>query len=169
MNGEVPISATFTDPLKLRQALEGLRGAGITDYEVFSPMSLVAMEPLMAKRGSVVRYWSLIGGFTGAVLGFAVCVVSAGLYKLIVGGKQPGALVPYVIVGFEFTVLTSAIVTVIALLVSARMVPKRPPDEYNPQYSVASFAVRLSCPRERLEEISGMFAQAGATEVNANP
>jgi molybdopterin-containing oxidoreductase family membrane subunit len=160
------ITARFSTADGLRAALKALREAGLRDYEVFSPYGLIEEEPLMARRGSVVRAFAVVGGLVGAAGGFALAILSAEIYSLIVGGKPPAAIIPYCIVGFELTILAVAIFAIVGLVMLARMRLTALPEQYDPGYSDATFGLHADCLPEQASTVAALLRKVGAEEVH---
>ena len=63
--------------------------------------------------------WS--AGWSGFFSGFWLAIFTATRWALIVGGKPVVALVPFFIVGFEFTILFAVFGNVLGLISQARL------------------------------------------------
>ncbi|RTZ99707.1 MAG: hypothetical protein DSY89_07910, partial [Deltaproteobacteria bacterium] len=83
-------------------------------------------------------------------------------WNLIVGGKPVIALVPFVIVGFEFTILFAIFGNVIGLLTQGGL-----PDyqgvkaDYDPRCSGGHFGVLAACPETETEQLAAYFKEKG--------
>jgi hypothetical protein len=159
------VSASFEDFAGFVAALKGLREMGLTRFSVFSPVELTDIEHLLPRRGSLLRWVTLVAGFTGCFLGFLLCIGSALLYSLIVGGKDPVAWIPYTVIGFELTILTSGLCTVGAVLVASRLYPRPLAPAYRPGYSNDQFGLSVPCEPAQQPSIATLMSSAGAIEV----
>ena len=92
-------------------------------HEIFSPTSYHEIEQAAGFKSSPVRFFTLAGGLTGCVTGFALALVLDYDYPLTVGGKQAGimSLPAYVIIGFELTILFGALMTILGILIMGRI------------------------------------------------
>jgi molybdopterin-containing oxidoreductase family membrane subunit len=117
----------------------------------------------VSPKKSPVRYVSFAGGITGLVSGMALAIGTSLVWNLIVGGKPVTSIIPFLVIGFELTILFGALATLAALLLFGGM-PYRnfPTAGYRPEFSDDRFGVWLggteAAARKLLEE-------AGAVEV----
>jgi hypothetical protein len=165
MSGARRISATFPGFVPFLAALKALRAAEIRDFDYYSPVSLKEYKELFPQHESPVRWWTLGAGFSGAFLGYWLCIGSSFLYNQIVGGKPVVAWVPFTVIGFELTILTSALTTVAALLVYARLWPRGTSPEYDTEFSVGTFGLSVPCEGDVCEALVELFRGLGAGEV----
>lgn len=150
----------------MHHAVAKLKSAGVRQYEVYSPvLTHESLEAEMPRRGSWVRPFTWMGGITGVGLGLAMCILSSLLYGIITGGKPPVSPVPFVVVGFECTILFAALFTVASLVVLARLRPLAPPAEYDGRFSNDRYGVYVQCDPERIQAVAALLRSAGATEV----
>ena len=136
------VTAAFADPAAFGRALVALREARLTRLRVYSPVGLEEFGDLLPTR-SPVRWFSLAAGLTGAFLGYWLCLGSSFLYNLIVGGKPVVSWLPFTVIGFELTILTSALVTVASVLLFSRLYPREPAPEYDPAFSNDHFGIAV--------------------------
>jgi Protein of unknown function (DUF3341) len=129
------VTASFDDFARFVAALKGLRERGVTRFSVFSPVELTEIDHLLPHPGSPLRLVTLGAGFTGCALGYWLCIGSAYLYSLIVGGKAVVAWIPYTVIGFELTILTAGISTVAAVFAACRLYPRPLASAYRPEFS----------------------------------
>jgi molybdopterin-containing oxidoreductase family membrane subunit len=166
MSEREQIQGVFAAPEAFAGALRRLREAGFDDLEAHAPASIEAVEDLMPRRGSPVRLVTLVAGVTGCVLGFWVCLGSAWLYALIVGGKPPAAIVPYCVVGFEGTILLGGVTVLLALLGLCRLWPGPAPPDYRPGFSADTFGITVRAAPEHAAAAADLLWSAGAEEVH---
>jgi molybdopterin-containing oxidoreductase family membrane subunit len=159
------ITAVFADPAAFGRALLALRAAGLTRLRAYSPMGLEEFGDLLPTR-SPVRWFSLVAGFTGAFLGYWLCIGSAFLYNIIVGGKPVVAWIPYSIIGFELTILTSALTTVATVLAFSRLYPRAPGPEYDPEFSNDRFGIAVLVDSEQQAALVEILQQAGVERIS---
>lgn len=160
------VRGDFGDMEGVHHAVKKLRAAGVAEYEVYSPViHHEEMEEHMPRRGSWVRHFTIIGGISGVLLGLAMCVLSSLLYKLVTGGKPPVNLVPFVVVGFECTILFACLATVVGLVYHARLLPLAPAAPYDPQFSSDRFAVFVGGEPALKKQATEILRSAGAMQV----
>ncbi len=114
---------TFCEAIEKVRSREDFAG-----HECFSPTSYHEVEHASGFGPSPVRVFTLVGGLTGMMLGFGLCLITDWDWPLIVGGKAPGiaSLPAYVVIGFECTILLGAIATIAGMLILGRIPnPKR--------------------------------------------
>lgn len=105
-------------------ALEKIRDhADFKGYDAFSPTSYHEIEEASGLKASPVRFCTLIGGLTGMICGFALCLFVEYDWPIVVGGKTPGiySLPAFVIIGFELTILLGAFGTIFGMLFFGRL------------------------------------------------
>ena len=95
------------------------------DYVAYSHTSYHELMHLAEERHGVsqVRWFTLTGGLTGCVTGFAMPLWMDYDWPIVVGGKQAGvlSLPAYFIFGFELMVLLGALCTILGMLFLGRL------------------------------------------------
>ena len=162
------VTASFDDFARFVAALKSLREQGITRFSVFSPVELTEVAHLLPRPGSRLRLVTLTAGFTGCFLGYWLCIGSAYLYSLVVGGKAVVAWVPYTVIGFELTILTGGLCTVAAVFAACRLYPRPLSPAYRPEFSSDQFGLSIPCDPAQQGEIASLMSSAGAIEVRAD-
>lgn len=147
-------------------ALERVRERGdFAGYESLSPTSYHEIEHSSGFGASPVRYFTLVGGLTGMVAGFALALATDWDWPIVVGGKTPGiySLPAYVVIGFECTILFGAIATILGILVMGRIPnPRRrvlDPRTTDDRFAIFVPGVRTDSPQAQL------LKECGAEEV----
>jgi hypothetical protein len=113
-----------------------------------------------------VRFVTLVAGFTGCALGFWMCIASSLLYSLITGGKVPVALIPFCIVGFELTILTAGVLTLVGIMGLSRLRPQPLSADYRPEFGVDQFGITVRVGADREAEVADLLRSAGAESVD---
>jgi molybdopterin-containing oxidoreductase family membrane subunit len=166
LNAIWQVCGQFDSEAALRQAVERLNRAGVPDYEVYSPvLTPESLELHMPRWGSPVWMVSTVGGVAGLAVGLALAILSSRIYGLITGGKPEVSLVPFVIVGFEVTILLAGLGTVVALFYWGHLGPVAPPSEYDERFSNDRYGLYVRCDPGRREEIVQLLQDSGATEI----
>ena len=83
-------------------------------------------------------------------------------WNLIVQGKPVVALIPFVIVGFEFTILFSVFGNVLGLISQARLPRFKIADGYDPAFSGGRFGVLASCRTGQENGLTELLKSRGA-------
>lgn len=148
------------------RAIEGLRAAGLTDLESYSPLPNHELEHALHRPQSPVRLFTLVGALTGTATGFALAIWTSLDWPLITGGKPIVSLPPFVIIAFELTILFGALSTVMGLIINARLGPQKGV-AYHPSFSAGGFGVLVAAPADRAAEARRILEESGAAEVQA--
>ena len=136
-------------------------------YEVLAPASYHELiERAEHKYGdSQVRWFTMIGAFSGVSAGFAMPLWMDNDWPIVVGGKLAGlySLPAYFIFGFELMVLLGAIATIIGMLVMGRL-PNPRETFVDPRITDDHFAIYI--PKATLESQSvEVLKKNGACDV----
>jgi molybdopterin-containing oxidoreductase family membrane subunit len=131
-------------------------------HRVHSPIPSHHLADALKLKTSRVGYFTLAGGIIGFFVGFCLAIYCSWQWKLIVGGKPIIALIPFFIVGFEFTILFAVFGNVIGLLTQARLPNFRKPGPPDARLSGSHFGVVGACRPDGLEELKVFFQQRGA-------
>ena len=108
---------------------------------------------------------TLIGGLTGVVTGFALTLWMSNDWQIMLGGKPYSSIPPYVIIGFELTILFGGILTVLGLFGFGGLYPRPLDDAYDPRFSAEEFGVVVGCQDRDVSEIEDLMRANGAVEV----
>jgi hypothetical protein len=161
MSAETCIMGLFRDDGKAARAIQELEPAGFKFKRAHSPIpSHKIMEVLKLKK-SRVGWFTLTGGILGFLSGFSLAIYCSVQWDLIVSGKPIVSLIPFFIVGFEFTILFSVFGNVIGLLVCSRLPDYKGLAIYDPRCSGEHFGVLASCESNRRGELMGFFQKKG--------
>lgn len=165
MNREPVISGIFSFPDEMINALKILKQNAFKDLTVYSPVPLHEVDDIIEKKPSKVRYFTLTGAILGFFSGFALAILSSMQWNLVTGGKPPVSVWPFIVVGFEVTILFGAIFTLIGLLHNARIPRFRIAKGYNEKFSDDKFGIVVKSDESKKEEIIRIFNSNGAEEV----
>ena len=145
MAAEQYTMGTFADEQGAADALHALRATNRPLHRVYCPYPSHLVLNAAGLKHSNVGYFTLIGGMLGFFFGFGLSIYTAGQWSLIVSGQPVTALVPFFIVGFEFTILFSVFGNILGLLTQARLPRFRRSEAYDPRFSGHHFGVLTSC------------------------
>jgi molybdopterin-containing oxidoreductase family membrane subunit len=109
-----------------------------------------------------VGWFTLAGGIIGFFIGFWLAAFTATRWSLIVSGKPVVALVPFFIVGFEFTILFAVVGNVLGLISQARLPRFETQTRYDERFSGDHFGVLACCSADEQDELSRFFRENGA-------
>ncbi|HTK91232.1 MAG TPA: DUF3341 domain-containing protein [Verrucomicrobiae bacterium] len=149
------------------QAIRELRAKGFADLTVYTPVPVEEIEEEIehVRPLSKVRLFTVVGGVTGTATGFFLTIWSSLKWELITGGKAPVSIPPFVIIGFELTILFGGIATLIAVFLLGRLPKIRQSATYDPRFTLDRFGVAVACPPDRAQTVSALLSAAGAEEV----
>jgi hypothetical protein len=149
------------------QAIRELRAKGFADLTVYTPVPVEEIEEEIehVRPLSKVRLFTVVGGVTGTATGFFLTIWSSLKWELVTGGKAPVSIPPFVIIGFELTILFGGIATLIAVFLLGRLPKIRQSATYDPRFTLDRFGIAVACPSDRAQTVSALLSAAGAEEV----
>jgi molybdopterin-containing oxidoreductase family membrane subunit len=168
-NSKVSFVGIFSSIEAVVAAISGLKRSGIRPDKVYSPARNEEITDLLEMKPSPVRYFTLAGGITGVLFGYALATHAATRWNFIVWGKPAVVVVPYVIVMFEFCILFSVFATLIGIALYTRLPSIRLPAEYDPRFSRDHYGVVVFCEEKESDRIREILSQSGAAEVREIP
>ena len=145
-------------------AIKGLKSKGFKDLTVYSAAPNHLIEEALDQPISWVRAFTLIGALTGCAAGFGMSIWMSLDWPLLVGGKPIAAIPPYVVLGFELTILYGALSTVAGVIILSAMksLKGRP---FKPEFSDDTIGVFVPCPPEQRPTIRQFLEGVGSEEV----
>lgn len=158
----VSIMGIFSREDQAASAIRGLRNSEYTLERVHSPIPSHTLADALKLPKSKVGWFTLVGGIAGFFTGFLLAIFTATRWNLIVGGKPVVALVPFIIVGFEFTILFAVFGNVLGLISQARLPRFTLGECYDPRFTGDRFGVLASCEAGRQDELHRFFEAKGA-------
>ncbi|MDH3456696.1 MAG: DUF3341 domain-containing protein [Gemmatimonadota bacterium] len=144
-------------------AIRALKEKGYRDFTVYTPVPNVEVAQAVRHRVSPVRLWTLVGGLTGCVAGFAMTLWMSYDWPLVVGGKPIGSVIPYVVIAFELTILFGAGATIMGLLFHSWR--SRQVGAYDGRCTDDQIGIFVPCPVERRRPVEDLLTASGAEEV----
>jgi len=147
------------------RALTELKRRGYTQLTVYSPVPRHELDAVLAKKESPVRLFTLIGGLAGVSFGFFYAIATSLDWPLVVGGKPIVSLPPFVVIGFETTILLGALVTVAGMLLNARLPKLGRSPGYDKRFSNDKIGIVAFGGPSQLEGAREVLRDAGAEEV----
>jgi hypothetical protein len=144
-------------------AVKTLKLQGYEGFTVYSPAPLHELLDAVNHKVSPVRLWTLFGGLIGCAAGFAMAIWMSLDYPTVVGGKPLASIIPYVVIGFELTILIGALSTLAGLAFHAWQTNQKAP--YDGRFSNDHIGIFVPCSAERRTAVEDLLRTAGATEV----
>jgi hypothetical protein len=158
----VSIMGVFHSEDEAARAILELRGSAYDVERVHSPIPSHAIADALQLPKSKVGWFTLAGGITGFLTGFLLALFTATRWNLIVQGKPVVAWIPFVIVGFEFTILFSVFGNVLGLISQARLPRFKLSAGYDPAFSGGHFGVLASCRTGQESGLTELLRSRGA-------
>ena len=143
-------------------AIKALRETSFELERVHSPIPSHILEAALALPKSKVGWFTLVGAIIGFFSGFWLAAFTATRWSLMVGGKPVLAWIPFVIVGFEFTILFAVFGNVVGLITQARLPRLVHQGPYDPRLSGDRFGLVVSCPKNKASDLRRFFEKTGA-------
>jgi len=156
----------FDRPDDIAKAARRLRDRGYTDLETYSPAPFAEVDDAVIEKPSRVRLFTLIGGLTGVVTGYALTLWMANNWQIMVGGKPFSSVTPYTIIAFELTILFGVLMTVIGVFVFGKLPKFKLDTAYSARFSAEEFGLAVRCKERDVAEIDGLLRDHHATEVS---
>jgi hypothetical protein len=146
-------------------ALELLKAAGFDDLDAYSPVPSAEIEATLARGPSWVRLWTLVGGLTGATVGYLFTIWSSYDWPLVIGGKPFASVPAYTVIAFELTILLGGLLTLLGMVVHGMIATLGPHTAYRPSFTVDEFGCVVRCHADQIGRVQEILRRAGCTEV----
>jgi hypothetical protein len=147
------------------RALRELTAEGHAQLTVYSPVPRHELDEVLARKPSPVRMFTLVGGLTGVSFGFFYAIATSLDWPLVVGGKPVVSLPPFVVIGFETTILLGALATVAGMLLNAKLPRFARAPGYDPRFSCDKIGIVSFGGPAQLVAARAILERAGAEEV----
>ena len=158
------VLASFEHVDAAADAIRALKARGHRDLVVYSAAPNHEIEEALAHRVSPVRLFTLIGGLTGCAAGFGMTIWMSLDWPTLVGGKTIASIPPYVVIGFELTILLGALSTVAAVALFSVLFGKRGV-AYDPRFSDDQIGIFVPTSPDQIGPTEQLLRTAGAMEV----
>jgi molybdopterin-containing oxidoreductase family membrane subunit len=171
MPADKRLMGLFQDPDQVVDTLKAFKASPWSVLRVHGPIPNHKIAEALDLPKSKVGYFTLAGGIIGFFFGFFFAAYNSIQWDLIVSGKPIVALVPFFIVGFEFTILFSVFGNVIGLINVGGLPDFEGLAEYDPRCSGDRYGITVACAPEREEDLRRFFQERGAqvSDLNALP
>ena len=157
--------SVFDFPDDVATVVKKLRGRGFEEIETYSPAPFEQIADALDERPSKVRAFTLVGGLTGVFTGFLMQIWMSLEWPIKIAGKAFASIPPYVIIGFELTILFGGVLTLIGLLLIGRLYPRRLDAAYSSRFSGDEFGVVVTCGARDVAEVDSLLRAQSAKEV----
>jgi molybdopterin-containing oxidoreductase family membrane subunit len=142
-------------------AVQAVKQSAWDVRRVHSPIPSHKLAETMQVRKSMTGWYTLVGGILGFCSGFALAIYTAERWDLIVSGKPIVALIPFVIVGFEFTILFAIFGNLIGFLHQSKLPCLANLTHYDERLSGEHYGVLAACAENEQERLSDLFRENG--------
>lgn len=156
------VMGLFTDDGVAAETIEALRGGPWRLHRVHGPYPSHRVMDALRMKTSPLGWFTLAGGITGFITGYALAIYSTLQWNLIVSGKPVISPLPYFVVGYELTILFGILSTVLGLLILARLPEFKSLKEcYDPRCSGEYFGVVAACDPGAEAGLADFFTRRG--------
>ena len=159
---DIHVLGLFPDEKNTASAIEAMEEYPWKIDRVNSPFPSHRIFDALQLKKSPIGWITLAGGILGFVTGFSLAVYTGLEWKLVVWGKPVLAWFPFVIVGFEFTILFSVFANVLGLVFLGNMPDFKGLELYDPRCSGEHFGILVSCDQQDQEKVVEFFKNRGA-------
>jgi hypothetical protein len=104
---------------KLEALIQG--GVKPRDIQIYAPHPVYKAEEILEMKPSLVRWFALVGGLTGAATGYLLTSLTALDWPLPVGNKPIVGIPPFTVIAFELAVLFGGLSAFLGFIVTSRM------------------------------------------------
>ena len=161
MARERHLMGLFTDERQAAAAVRSLAQSPFKVRRVHSPIPSHRLAEALQVKKSRVGLFTLMGGVIGFFSGFILAIFTALRWNLIVGGKPIMALVPFVIVGFEFTILFAVFGNIIGFLLQTDLPRFDWSEHYDARCSGDHFGILATCEDGQQDQLSRLLTRQG--------
>ena len=161
MTAEHAVMALFRDEDQAVAAIGAIQDSPWPLRRVHSPIPSHKIAAALNIPKSKVGYFTLAGGITGFFAGFLLAAFTATRWNMIVSGKPIVALVPFFIVGFEFTILFAVFGNIVGLIHQMQLPGFKGLAEYDARCSGEHFGVVAACQADKLEALKAFVTSLG--------
>jgi molybdopterin-containing oxidoreductase family membrane subunit len=155
------VFGVFPDEERTVAAIGEMHGTTWAVERVHSPFPSRAIMAALDLKKSPVGYFTLAGGILGFFTGIGLAVFTVVQWNIIVSGKPVIAWFPFIIVGFEFTILFSVFGNVLGLLICGDLPDFRGLKHYDPRCSGEHFGILALCREGEQERLVDFFRSKG--------
>jgi len=149
--------------------IEQVREQGVQPT-VITPCPRHEIDHALGNPSTIVPWIALAFGALGCLIGFSLPAWTASDWVLPVSGKPIVAIPPFTIIGFELTILFTAIHTLLGLailgIIDSFRFPIPNAEKSYPRFQRARFGGVVRCDAATSEEFEAIMKKNGAEEVH---
>jgi len=165
-----PIKAVYKHLDSLMEGIAALKRAGYRNPTVMTPFPRHEVEDLLYEgEPSPVRWFTLLGGMTGATLAFSLASLTHANWPMILPGGKPVVSIPaFLVITFEGTILWGSLFTFTAMMLFTRL-PSRglPKAVEDPRFTNDRFGIVVeNVGRGEEGKVKSILHHSGAEEVS---
>jgi len=161
MSADKHVMALFENDVRAASAIEGMAGSPWKLERVHSPIPSDKILHALKTKKSKLGYFTLAGGIIGFFSGIGLSIYTATEWHLIISGKPVVALIPFLIVGFEFTILFAVFGNVLGLLFQTNLPEFKSLRAYDERCSGEHFGLLASCAEGEEKRLVAYFQEKG--------
>ena len=155
------IMGLFKDETRTVSVLNDIKRTRFTVEDVRGPVPSSDVLKALGRPKSKVGYFTLAGGIMGFLCGMGLAIYTAVQWHLVVSGKPVVALIPFFVVGFEFTVLFAVLGNILGMITQARLPRFTDLSHHDPRCTGNCFGILVSCVQDRESELVSFFRERG--------
>ena len=161
MNSQRYMMGLFKTEAQVISAVNDLKETEYKFERVNLPFPSHKIMDALDLKKSKVGWFTLVGGIIGFCAGFGLAIYTAVEWNIMVSGKPIFSIIPFIIVGFEATILFAVFGNVIGLLTQTRLPSSRWLKNYDARCSGEHFGVLASCRTDQMDGLRDFFHQMG--------
>lgn len=168
-SGKNFIVGIFDDESVLLSAVKKVRGSDVKIHECYTPYPVHGLDDELGYKRSRISIAAFMFGITGTCLAFLMMIYMMGIdWPMIIGGKDYVAIPSFVPVGFEVTVLLSALGMVATFFVISNLKPYGKPRIYDIRSTDDKHVMAIDLAKNSMstEELNAILKDSGAVEIN---
>jgi hypothetical protein len=156
----------FDDVSALVRAMKSVKASHLEIHTVFSPTPHDEIGEALEPKASPVRYFAMVGGVIGGIIGYGLAAFTSLQWKLDVSGKPILAWVPFSVEGYEITVIVAVLFTFLGMLIACRIPRFRMPRFYDRRFTEDHYGLLVLCSEEDKDAAAAMLEGGGAREIH---
>ncbi len=161
------IVGLFDDDEVLLKAVTAVRKAGVKIHDVLTPYPVHGLDTAMGINESRLHTVGFIAGAIGCISAISFIVwTNTASYPLNIGGKPFAAILSYIPVTFEITVLSASVTMVVAFFARCGFSLVKEPRIFDERITDNRFAMIFDLKDVDAGKVKEVLKQSGAVEVN---
>ena len=146
------------------QAVRKLKSQGFA-VQAMTPTYFHELEHVVDSTRSSTRWVTLFGALLGCAGGFALCIWTSLDWPIITGGKEIVSLPPFVVIGFECTILIGSLFNLAALLLFSGLPKFVEQEGYDRRFSEDRIGLWVQTSPDKARQAADLMRDAGAEEA----